>query len=215
VLYADSFSDLEGTVKLRVNLDQSVQGPPVRRLVYFFSPKELTGLLTMQIVEDNVTAGPDGQPGVLALSWQVLPPTLPYSGFTYLGEPAGRIPLPRLQQVRSVDDLRGMYVKFYFKAANAMSDQPLMLNVGCRLEPNLPDSFSKRIDLGEFVATSEWGVHEVELAGGANLEAFLQAVAAESPTSFKLVWAQAGALNNFHPGDTLYLDDIEIRETPK
>lgn len=215
VLYADSFSDVEGAIKIKVDGDQRSVGPPAKRLVFFFSPKEIEGTLAQQAVEDNVTLGPDDRPGVLALSWQEVPAKLAYSGFTYLGEAASRMALPRLQQARTVDDLKNLRVSFRFKGVNNNSDTPLLLKVGCRLEPVVPDSFNKRIDLGVFIASSEWGVHEVELSEGTNLEAFLKTVAEEAPTSFKLVWAQVGGIEGYHAGDTLLLDDIEIRDTPQ
>ena len=74
----------------------------------------------------------------------------------------------------------------------------------------LADSYAKRLDLGTFTVTGEWGSFEMGLADGKNSEAFLRAIADENPPSFKIIWSQTGPLANYRSGDTLLIDDIVI-----
>jgi len=166
----------------------------------------------MRALEDNATSGPDEQPGVLALSWLELPPKLPYSGFTYLGGRASedRLTLPPLQMAKTLDDLRPLRLKFRHKVVSESRTEPFSLTIGCRLEPMLKDSFAKRVDFGSFTATGEWGSFEMSLAEGTNADKLLAAIASESPSSFKIVWSQAGKLDDYHSGDTLLIDDVVI-----
>jgi hypothetical protein len=175
------------------------------------------GPLVMKAFEDNVTVGPDGQPGVLALSWQQLPPQLPYSGFVYLGgrNADQRMTLPPLKQAKTIDDLRPIRLKFRHKAVNDTATEPISLTVGCRLEPMLADSYARRVDLGTFTASGEWGSFEMSLGGGTNAEALLKSIADENPPAFKIIWAQAGKLADYRSGDTLLLDDVIITHDAK
>ena len=149
---------------------------------------------------------------MLALSWPEIPPKLPYSGVTFLGGRASedRLTLPPLQRVKAAADLGQFRLTFRHKAVNESRTEPISLAIGCRLEPMLGDSYAKRIDLGNFTATGEWGSFEMSLDKGTNAEAFLAAIASENPTSFKIVWAQGGPIDNYRAGDTLLIDDIVI-----
>ena len=211
-LYSDAFADVQGSIKRKTNGANRSEGPAHTRLIYFFSPMPVDGPLVMQVIEDMTTRGPDGEPGVLALSWQEIPPKLQYSGFVYLGgaAAAGRMTLPALGKAKTSDDLKGLRLTFRFKAAKAGSDSPVKLNVGCRLEPTLPDSYTKRLDLGTFTATDEWGTFEISLQDGTNSEAFLRTLGEENPASFKIVWAQVGPITDYHAGDTLLIDDLKV-----
>jgi hypothetical protein len=181
-------------------------------MIYFFNGMPEGGPLVMRVVEDSALSGPDGMPGVLALSWQELPAKLPYSGFTYLGgrTTAEQLTLPLLKQAKSADDLPQFQLTFRHKGMNERSSMPLSLNVGCRIEPVLADSYAKRLDLGTLTATGEWGTFEMPFAQGTNSEAFLRAIADENPRGFKIVWSQVASLASYHPGDTLLVDDIVI-----
>jgi hypothetical protein len=211
-LWHDSFADVAGAIRWNKDGVKSSECPPSNRTIYFFNGPPEGGPLVMRVVEDNVATGPDGQPGVLAFSWQELPPKLPYSGITFLGGRASedRLTLPPLQAAKTVDDLRPLRLKFRHKAVNENRAEPFNLTVGCRLEPMLPDSYAKRVDLGNFTATGEWGSFDMSLGEGTNHEGLLAAIAAENPTSFKIVWAQAGPLTNYQSGDTLLIDDVII-----
>jgi len=188
------------------------EGPPPQRTVQFFSGTPEGGPLVMRVSEDIATTGPDGEPGVLALSWQEIPPKLAYSGFVYLGGKGAerRMTLPPLKEARTSQDLQRMRLKFRFKGVNEGSDTPVKLSINCRLEPYLPDSYARRLDFETFVATDDWGTFEMSLADGKNAEAFLRAVADENPAQFKIIWAHTGPIHNYHPGDTLLIDDVAI-----
>jgi hypothetical protein len=193
-------------------------GPPPRRTIYTFHGTEEGGLLAMQSFEDAATLGPDGEAGVLSLSWQQLPPKLPWSGWTYLGGVAAeeRMILPQLKQVKAADDLRGLHLKFRFKGVNQRHEMPVTFNVNCRLEPLLPDSFVRRLELGNLTVTGDWGTFDMHLVDGKNTEAFLRAINDENPPQFKVVWAQIGQLANYNSGDTLLIDDLAVTmEIPK
>jgi hypothetical protein len=172
------------------------------------------GPLLLQIVENLASRGPDGEFGVLALSWQEVPTSIAYTGFAYLGGNTlnRRLNAPALLQVRNLDDLKGLRLKFRFRGQKRDSELPVEIKVGCRLEPNLPDSYKKRLGMGTLVATDAWGAYDASLAEGDNQEAFLRALAEEKPMSFKIVWAQAGSIKTYQAGDTLLLDDIVISQ---
>jgi hypothetical protein len=211
-LLHDSFSDVAGTINWNRDGVRSSEGPRGTRTIYFFHGMPEGGPLVMRTVEDHVTTGPDGQPGVLALSWQEVPPTLHYSGFVYLGgrEPEKRLALPPLKEARTVDDLARFRLKFRYKAANENAEGPLNLRFGIRLEPMLTEPFAKRLEFGELTATDEWASFETSLADGKNADAFLAMLAGESPAHFKVNWSQSGQLANYRSGDTLLIDDVII-----
>ena len=84
------------------------------------------------------------------------------------------------------------------------------VKVNVRLEPHLPDSFKKRVDLGVLTATDEWQTLDMPLSGGKNIPEFLRAVAEETPAEFKLVFGNGGPITGFRAGDTILIDDIAI-----
>lgn len=213
ILYEDSFADVAGSIRRKIDgKQQPGEGPAASRTVYTFQAPPEDGVLTMRIFEDNRTAGPDGEPGVLAVAWDEIPKKLPWSGFVYLGGAAAgkRMTLPKLQAARTPADLSGLRLRFRYRAVNVSSESPVQLQVDCRLEPVLADSFNRRIDFGVLVATDQWQSFDLSLADGKNLEAFLKTVAEESPPSFKIVWGQAVPIANYHAGDTLLIDDISV-----
>jgi hypothetical protein len=212
-LFHDTFADVTGAIYWDRDGTKSKEGPPNSRTVYFFHAMPDGGPLVMRAVEDNVQNGPDGQPGVLALSWYQLPPKLAYSGFTFLGPTRGRMPLATIAQARAPDDLKPYRLQFRYRVINE-NEPERSITVGCRLEPMLADSYAKRLDLGSFAGTGEWGTFNVPLAEGTNAEAFLKAMAEEGPTSFKIVWSQSGAYADYHSGNTLLIDDVVITGKP-
>jgi hypothetical protein len=211
-IFHDSFADVAGSVRWNRDGVKSAEGPPSQRMIYFFNGMPEGGPLVMRVVEDSALSGPDGMPGVLALSWVELPAKLPYSGFTFLGgrNAAEQLTLAPLKQAKSADDLRQFQLTFRHKGMNERSSMPLSLNVGCRVEPLLADSYAKRLDLGTLTATGQWGTFEMAFAQGTNSEAFLRAIADENPRGFKIVWSQVSSLASYRPGDTLLIDDIVV-----
>jgi hypothetical protein len=212
-LLHDSFADVTGTIHWNHDGVKSYEGPRGERTVYFFHGMPEGGPLVMRTVEDNVTPGPDGQPGVLSLAWLQIPPQLRYSGFAYLGGSASadRLVLPLLKEARTTDDLGKFRLSFRHRAINEHREGPFELTIGCRLEPLLADPYAKRIDLGNLAITGEWGHFDMTLGDGTNAEAFLTAIAGESPSSFKIIWSQAGPLTGYSSGDTLLIDDVIIQ----
>src|SRR5262245_5918222 len=69
ILHADSFADVAGSIHLNKNGMKTTEGSPNLRTVYFFAAMPEGGAFTMQVFEDATTKGPDGEPGVLSLSW--------------------------------------------------------------------------------------------------------------------------------------------------
>jgi hypothetical protein len=214
-----------GSVKRNVEGKTRQEVPGNTRLVHMFRGMPEEGSLVLQVLEDMKTSGPDEKPGVLALSWQEVPAKLPYSGFVYLGRAAAmeRLTLPPVLRAKSAADLQNLRITFRYRAVNvkavekgdagenAKVAEPVKFDMGWRFEPMLPDSFKKRLDFGKFTATDEWGTVDMSLADGMNMATFLLALTDERPAGFKIVWAQAGPITSYHPGDTLLIDDIRIK----
>jgi hypothetical protein len=215
-LLRETFADAAGAIHWDRDGGKSAEGPVSKWTVYFFHGMPEGGPLVMKITEDHSLSGPDSTPGVLALSWQELPPKLPYSGFTFLGgrEAERRLILPPLKEARTIDDLKRFRLSFRFQTINAQREGPFQLTFNCRLEPLLADSYRKRLDLGTLAATGDWGTFEMGLDQGTNAEAFFLALADESPPAFKIIWAQTGPLASYRSGDTLLIDDIVISQQP-
>lgn len=212
VIYSDSFADVTGSIKRRVEGAWRAEGPANTRVVYTFMATPEEGPLTMRVAEDKTTLGADGEPGVLALSWEEIPKALQYSGFVYLGgvTEMRRMTLPQLKQVKTAAELQGMRLKFRYQAVNPSSDEPVQLKIHCRLEPAVADSFARRIDFGTLTATQDWQIVDVVLGEGKNIDAFLNSLMNEEVAGFKIVWGQGAPVNSFRPGDTLLIDDISI-----
>jgi hypothetical protein len=217
ILYEDSFADVAGSIRRKIDgVQQPAEGPPASRTVYTFQDVPADGTLTLRIFEDNMTAGPDGEPGVLAMAWDEIPKKLAWSGFPYLGgaQPGKRMTIPKLQAARTVDDLRGLRLRFRYRGINANSESPVQIPINCRLEPVLDDSFKHRVGFGDLQASDEWQSFDLSLADGTNLDAFLKMLAETSPPSFKIVWGQSHPIAKYHAGDTLLIDDISVTSVP-
>lgn len=214
LLFTDSFADVQGAIKRHNGSKLVNEGPRARRLIFPFLGKPKDGTLLLQSMEDSITPGPDGEPGVLAMSWQEIPGSIVYSGFAYLGgnTEETKLTLPRLQAARTAEDLRGLRLKFRFRGLKTNPERRAEIKFVCRLEPNVPDSFSKRLGMGTFVATDAWGVYDAPLTEGDNQETFLKALAEEMLTGFKIIWSQSGSIGNYQPGDTLLIDDVVISQ---
>jgi hypothetical protein len=162
--------------------------------------------------EDQQTTGPDGQPGVLRLEFAELPDTAAYSGFVLLGGPGQDDLRLRGWERGSVGmgDLRRTFLSFRFRADNPQNPGDFGLAVTCRLEPGLPDSYPFRADFGTIIATRQWRAFRRPVSSAENLRRFLDVVNRAKPDQFKLAWSQFGPIGNYHPGDTLILDDIRV-----
>jgi hypothetical protein len=214
ILFADSFADVEGSIKRHKGASAMPEGPRPSRAVYPFMGKPEEGSILLQVVEDIASRGPDGQLGVLSLAWQELPPAIGYTGFAYHGGngPARRMSAPQLLRIRTADDLKALRLKFRFRGVKSGRESPIEIKISCRLEPTVPDSYKKRLDMGTFMATVAWGDYDALFSDGENQDAFLRSLSDEKPTALKIVWAHVGPIKNYQAGDTLLLDDIVIRQ---
>lgn len=180
------------------------------RIYPFYDPNKKEDLI-LQWLEDGETLGPDGKPGVLALTFENLPPNLQYSGFSYVGRmQAPKFALEPLAKATSAEALRGVRVRFRYRTVNFNTKDGHRTRFGIRLEAMVPDSYKKRLDLGSILATDEWLAFEADLSEAGNIEAFVQCIQSEAPTAFKLLFAQGEKAESYKPGDTLLIDDIEF-----
>lgn len=208
--YFDRVSGASARYDQRGHESTAGKGPGATRTGFFADP-EGRDSLTMRSVDDDQTNGPDGKPGVLALLWEAVPPKSNYTGFVFMGWSGGpMLQLPPVSAAKSPDDLKGVHLRFKYRAANTQSPSDLGLTVGVRIEPNIPDSYGKRLEFGVITATDAWNEFTVKLSEGSNIEPFLAMIAAESPREFMLIFSQRGPITNYQPGDTLLIDDIEF-----
>ncbi len=214
VVYTDGFSDLSNQQSVFVNGRYESMDAASTRIVLAFMDIPNGETFSLKILEDSITQGADGQPGVLALSWDKTPTKAAYSGFTYHGrkKSGGQIGLPFVNAAKDADDLRGYRLRFRFKAVNLAAPVPMSLQAKCRLEPLVANSqsYEKRLELPILVASEEWQQYDAELQYGQNMEAFLASVHEERPEHFKMIWSQNGPVTRYRAGDTLLIDDIEI-----
>jgi len=218
VLFADSFTDVKGYVIGQTD-GKIVKGgeAPTRQVLPFMGVSPLAnGKLTISAYEDPQTLGPDGKPGVLAISFVEVPRIATYSGFAYLGglNADKGLTLKELSSAPTVENLRQLKLKFAFKAANDRDPTALGATFGCRLEPLVNNSYAVRLGFGPIEATSQWQTFERTLGDGENVAAFLQSITADQPAAYKLVWSQIGSITHYQPGDTLLIDDIQVVQTP-
>jgi len=206
--YIDSFSDLSAAVQRFENGSQDLVGAQRTRVAFPFGASSDKPLI-LQVIEDQQSHGFDGEPGVLAFRWDTLPSTLAYSGFVYQGRTSQSISLPLLQEAKSADDLDSLRLRFRYKGLKSnLTD--VAFPVKCRVEPNIPDSYSCRLELITITATDHWQLFESILGDGGNSKAFLEYIASDSfDGNFKLSWSQSGPITNYAAA-TLLIDDIEI-----
>lgn len=179
--------------------------------IYPFYDSNQKEELILQWLEDGETLGPDGKPGVLALTFENLPPQLAYSGFSYVGRTQDpKLALAPLANATSADALRGVRVRFRYRTLNTKTNDGHRSTFGIRFEAMVPDSYKKRLDLGQIVATDEWLAFEADLSEAGNIDAFVECIKTEMPTGFKLLFAQGVKAELYKPGDTLLIDNIEF-----
>ena len=214
VLFTDSFADVEGRMIGQIDGKTEMAGEPAtRRLVPFMGTSPLAdGKLTIRALEDPVTAGFDGQPGVLAISFKTVPSVATYCGFVYLGgvTPDGALSLKEITEAPNLENLKRIKLKFRFRATNPLDDGAIGATYGCRLEPLVDNSYASRLSFGSIQATDKWQAFETTLDQGQNMATFLKTVATATPAVYKLVWGQVGPITNYQAGDTLLIDDVEF-----
>jgi len=217
ILFADSFSDVKGHVIGQTDGKIFKGGEaPTRQLLPFMGISPLAnGKLTIVAFEDSLTAGPDGKPGVLAISIVDVPRIATYCGFAFLGglKPENALTLNEITGAPTLENLRRLKLRFRFKAANDKDAAAVGAALGCRLEPLVNNSFASRLAFGVIEANGEWQSFDRSLGDGENAESFLKTITADQPTAYKLIWSQIGSITRYQPGDTLLIDDIQIVQT--
>jgi hypothetical protein len=217
VLFTDSFSDVKGHLIGQTD-GKVIKGgeAATRQVLPFMGVSPLAnGKLTISAYEDPQTLGPDGKPGVLAISLVEVPRIATYSGFAYLGgrNPDSALTLKELTSAPTLQNLGQVKLRFAFKAANDKDPAAVGATFACRLEPLVNKSYPARLGFGPIEAKSEWQIFERQLAEGENIAAFLKSIMDENPAAYKLIWSQNGSITRYQAGDTLLIDDIQIVRT--
>src|SRR5262249_14015591 len=139
VIYSDSFSDVSGHVISQTDGTLAVMGQPSTRRVFPFMGTSPTanGMLTILATEDAETTGPDGKPGVLAISLASVPSAAMYWGFAYLGGTTNEkvLTLKEIAADPTLENLQRIKLKFRYKAANPLDSAAIGAKFGCRFEP--------------------------------------------------------------------------------
>jgi hypothetical protein len=214
VFYADLFTGVSGHRHRRVNGKVVIEGSFATRRLRSFADAAAQGDYAITLCEDPAQFGPDGQPGVLAASWDQIPQKCAYSGFVYVGyevDNAG-FAVPRLSQAKAAADLKGVVVRMDVKGLNTVTSMPREISFNLRMEIDGLNPYDNRCDLGVYTVGGDWEAIEIDLRDGNNLDLFVAAVTAQQATQFKLLWSQAGIISRYTPGDTLLIDNLEIRE---
>jgi hypothetical protein len=214
VLFSDSFSDVKGYVIGQTDGKIAKGGEAAtRHLLPFMGVSPLAnGKLTIAAYEDTVSVGPDGNPGLLAISIIDVPRVASYWGFAYLGglKPGSALTLQELTARPTLEELQLLKLRFRYKATNDKDAAATGAAFGCRLEPLVENSYAARLAFGSIQATAEWQTFEQTLGQGENVENFLKSVTMTKPGQYKLLWSQLGPITGYQPGDTLLIDDIQI-----
>lgn len=217
VLFSDTFSDVKGYVIGQTDGKTEKGGEAAtRHLLPFMGISPLAnGQLTIAAYEDSVSVGPDGNPGLLAISIVDVPRVASFWGFAYLGglKPGGPLTLPELTAQPTPEELQLLKLRFRYKATNDKDAAAIGASFGCRIEPLIESSYASRLAFRSIQATAEWQTFEQTLGQGENVENFLKSITMNKPGQYKLLWSQLGPINGYQPGDTLLIDDIQILRT--
>lgn len=216
VIFGEYFDDLAGSQTKVIRGERTRDATIKESLrIYPFYDKAQQDTLVLTWTEDAETKGPDDKPGVLAITWETIPEKLSYSGFAYVGRlQDGMLSLPQFREATSADKLRGVRVRFRYRTINPTIETPRQLTVGVRIEAMVEDSYKYRLDLGRIIATQEWSSFEADLGESGNIQAFVDIVNEHRPNAFKILFAQAGNIENYAAGDTLLIDDFEFAVEP-
>jgi hypothetical protein len=118
--------------------------------------------------------------------------------------------LPQIMTARTTEELRGFKFRAKFKAENENVGDEATIKFDLRIEPVEDRSFDNRLDFGTIEASSLWKTFEIDLADAKNGERFVEMFARRGSGLCALIFAQAGSINNYHDGDGVLIDDIEI-----
>jgi WD40 repeat protein len=210
-LYFDGFSDVQGS-RTRFENGSLQMGTPKRSRELFPYANKSNAPIILEAIEDSELLGPDGQPGVLSLSWQTTPPSLEYSGFVYLGLSANRIDLPRVANAKTRSDLEDFQLRFRYKGSRENKHKE-SFKIACRIEPCQAEAFTSRVEMPVISVTDQWQECSVRLGSGSNIDGFLHALPQNRKNQFMVVWYQAGPMSDYQEGDTVLIDDVELIES--
>lgn len=210
VAYADDFSSVKGFHV--TNSNGEIEEPNLEtatRQIFTFMSDETSGNLSIRLLEDKDTAGPDGKPGVLSMAYLRVPNSALFSGFVYDGRRGDPIKLANFKGEVGQTQLSQVKVSFRYKATNPDSSK-VGASYNCRFELAAEDPYEYRIDFGTLRATADWQTFERTLSSGTNHYMFLRAVNQSPDVPFRLVWGQEGEVSSYDDGDTLLVDDVKI-----
>jgi hypothetical protein len=182
------------------------------RAIWPFAASQFKGRRALVVAELSEAVGADSRPGVLRVEWEHVPESIDYSGFRYEGriDPSQRFRLPQIMTAQSPADLRGFKFRAKFKAENENLGDEATIKFDLRIEPVEDRSYDNRLDLGTIEASSTWKTFEIDLAEAKNGERFVEMFARRGSGLCALIFAQAGSINDYHDGDGLLIDDIEV-----
>jgi|GEM_PF-1682942 len=209
----DDFKDATGSKKTYVDGNEEIFGT-LQNLVYPYAQASegSDNHIALTVLEDNEASGSDGRTGLLRFEINELNGTIDHFGLVYLGDTdESQIQIKSWQGRKlSSSNLAGTFLEFRYRSENRADPAGDSASYNVRFEPELEDSWPKRIDLGTIHAKPGWQVFAKPLAGGTNVNAFLEMMSSEKPDRFKIVWGQEGPSSNYQPGDALLIDDIRI-----
>jgi hypothetical protein len=111
---------------------------------------------------------------------------------------------------RTTEELRGFKFRAKFKAENENLGEEARIKFDLRIEPVEDRSSDNRLDFGTVEASSIWKSFEIDLAEGKNGERFIESFARRGSGLLAVIFGQAGSISDYHDGDGLLIDDIEI-----
>jgi hypothetical protein len=210
-LFRDDFSDLTNSRRGLFDGKPVLESKPTRA-IWPFAALQFKGRLAMVVSELSEAVGADKRPGVLRVEWEHVPESIDYSGFRYEGraDPAQRFMLPQIMTARAPEEFRGFKFRAKFKAENETRGDEATIKFDLRIEPVEDRSYDNRLDFGTIEASSTWMTFEIDLADAKNGERFVESFARRGSGLCALVFAQAGSVDDYHDGDGLLIDDIEV-----
>lgn len=201
----DDFGDSAGAHKLQDDGQQEEVVGELNNLVYPYAKVSETegGSIRLKVLEDDATAGPDGEKGVLRFAIESIRGTIDHFGAVYVGNnDSSEIRINAWTNAVERKDLDGAVLEFKYQGNGR--------RYNVRLEPEIEESWSQRADFGAITATDEWQTFTKPISAADNLDAFLRMLNAVKPGRFKIVWGQEGPSSNYRVGDVLLIDDIRI-----
>jgi hypothetical protein len=211
LLFRDDFSDLTNSRSGLSDGKAVMDSKPTRAVLPFAAP-QFKGRMALIVSELPEAVGSDSRPGILRVEWEHVPESIDYSGFLYQGrlDRDQRLLLPQIMTARTTEDLRGFKFRAKFKAENQNLGDEATIEFDLRLEPVEDQNYDNRLDFGTVKASSIWKTFEIDLAEAKNGERFVETFARRGSGLCRLIFAQSGSITDYHDGDGLLIDDLEI-----